>query len=109
MIGIEAGALNEFIQTTWIMAERLEKFILPGRWRDFRLIGAIVKVAEFFQHILSCFDQFGALFNEFVTATSDRRMNGAGNGKDFPPLLGGEAGSNERAALRCRFNNEDAA
>jgi hypothetical protein len=67
------------------------------------------KIAEFFEYILGSFDQFGALFDQFVTAAGDRRMNRTGNGKNLAALLGREAGGDQRTAFRGRFDDQHAA
>ena len=44
-----------------------------------------------------------------MTAAGDWRMNRAGNGEYLTPLLGGQTGGDQRTALGCRFNHQDAA
>ena len=64
--------------------------------------------AQLFQHVLRQLDQLGALLDQRVAAARLRRMNGAGNRKDFLALLGRQPRGDERARLQRRLNHQRA-
>src|SRR5574343_2099996 len=100
--------LGQIVETAGGVAEGGKNRII-GRWGGgFWGGGGLRELAQFFKDVGGCFDQLGALFDQFVTAAGDRRMDGAGNGENFAALLASQTGSNQRTAFRRGFNDQHA-
>ena len=63
---------------------------------------------QFLENVTRAFHEFGALLDQRVTTFGEGRVNRPGNGKDFPSLLVGEPGRDERTAFGRCFDNEAA-
>ena len=108
LVGALSGRFDEVVKAARIMAESGEQGVFINGRSCFHRGFRISKVTELFQNIVCGFDQLGALLDKFVTAASDGRMNGTGNGENLSPLLASEARSDQRTAFGCCLDNQHA-
>ena len=115
MGGIPARAIAQGLQCHRVMAQRLQQRALRCRRFIFdsflRLSGRgwhELQSLKLFEHIVSSFHQLGPLAYQRMAALGLRRVDGAGNGKDFTPLLVGQTGRDQRARLQGGFHDQGA-